>query len=95
MVAATGKMLVSRNLGQDMRYLRHEVLEAGFRFIVCIPLNSGGKVVGVMSAATRQDRDLDERELNMLHAIGTWAGITIENARLNRQSRRSGGAGRT
>ncbi len=31
---------------------------------------------------------LDERELNLLTAIGTWAGITIENARLNRQSRR-------
>ncbi len=88
MVASTGKMLVSRNLGQDMRYLRHEVLEAGFRFIVCIPLSSSGKVVGVMSAATRLNRDLDERELNMLHAIGTWAGITIENAGLNRQSRR-------
>lgn len=88
MVAATGKMLVSRNLRQDMRYLRSEVLDAGFQFIVCIPLTSGGKVVGVMSAATRQDRDLDERELNMLNAIGSWAGITIENAHLNRQSRR-------
>jgi len=88
MVASTGKMLVSRNLRQDMRFLRHEVLEAGFQFIVCIPLVSGGKVVGVMSAATRQDRDLDERELNMLNAIGSWAGITIENAHLNRQSRR-------
>lgn len=88
MAAATGKMLVSRNLRQDMRYLRPEVLEAGFQFIVCIPLTSGGKVVGVMSAATRKDRDLDERELNTLHAIGSWAGTTIENARLNRQSRR-------
>jgi signal transduction histidine kinase len=88
MVAATGKMLVSRNLGQDMIFLRREVLEAGFQFICCIPLASGGKVVGVMSAATRKDRDLDERELNMLNAIGSWAGITIENARLNRQSRR-------
>jgi two-component system sensor histidine kinase DevS len=88
MAAATGKMLVSRNLRQDMRYLRPSVLEAGFQFIVCIPLTSGGKVVGVMSAATRQERDLDERELNMLHAIGSWAGITIENARLNRQARR-------
>jgi signal transduction histidine kinase len=49
---------------------------------------AGGKVVGVMSAATRHLRQMAERELNMLTAIGTWAGITIENARLNRQSRR-------
>jgi len=88
MVAATGKMLVSTNLRQDMRYLRPSVLEAGFQFICCIPLTSGGSVVGVLSAATRSLRKLDERELNMLTAIGTWAGVTIENARLNRQSRR-------
>jgi len=88
MVAATGKMLVSRNLKQDMRYLNQAVLDAGFQFIACIPLTASGKVVGVMSAATRKNRELDERELNMLNAIGSWAGVTIENARLNRQSRR-------
>ncbi len=88
MAAATNKMLVSRNLSQDMRYLRPAVLEAGFQFIVCIPLASGGKVVGVLAAATRQDRNLDDRELNTLNAIGSWAGTTIENARLSRQSRR-------
>jgi len=88
MVAATGKMLVSTNLRQDMRYLRPSVLEAGFQFICCIPLNSGGKVVGVLSAASRRQPKMDERQLNMLTAIGTWAGVTIENARLNRQSRR-------
>ena len=87
-VAASGKMLASSNLLQDMRYLRPSVLEAGFQFICCIPLISGGKVVGVLGAATRRECCLDERELNMLTAIGTWAGVTIENARLNRQSRR-------
>ncbi len=88
MVAATGKPLVSNNLREDMRFLRPAVIEAGFRCIACIPLNAGGKVVGVMAAATRRDRQLSERELNLLTAIGTWAGITIENARLNLQSRR-------
>jgi two-component system, NarL family, sensor histidine kinase DevS len=88
MVAATGKTMVSTNLREEMRYLRSEVLEAGFRSIACIPLSSGGKVVGVMAAATRRDQFLDERELNLLNAIGAWAGLTIENLRLNRQSRR-------
>jgi signal transduction histidine kinase len=88
MVAATGKPLVSNDLSHDMHYLRPAVVEAGFKCIACIPLLAGGKVVGVMSAATRHDRKMDERELNLLAAIGTWAGMTIENARLNRQSRR-------
>jgi signal transduction histidine kinase len=88
MVAASGKLLVSTNLREEMRYLRPAVIDAGFKSIACIPLNAGGNVVGVMAAATRRDRYLDERELNLLTAIGTWAGMTIENARLNRQSRR-------
>jgi len=87
-VAATAKPLISTNLGKDMRFLRRSVLEAGFQCIACIPLLAGGKVVGVMSTASRSERELDPRELSMLLAIGTWAGITIENARLNRQSRR-------
>ncbi len=88
MVASTGKALVSSNLKQDMQYLRPAVLDAGFQSIACIPLTAGGKVVGVLSAATRRERQFDERELNLLTAIGTWAGITIENARLSRQARR-------
>jgi two-component system sensor histidine kinase DevS len=88
MTAATGKPLVSNDLRKDMHFLRPAVLEAGFQCIACIPLSAGGKVVGVMSAATRRERQLDERELHLLIAIGTWAGVTIENARLNRQSRR-------
>ena len=88
MVAASGKPLVSTNLQEDMRFLRPAVLEAGFQCIACIPLSAGGKVVGVLSAATRRNRQLSERELNLLVAIGTWAGVTIENARLSSQSRR-------
>lgn len=88
LVGATGRPLVSYNLRQDMKYLRPSVLDAGFQCIAVIPLQAGGKVVGVMSAATRRERALDEREIHLLTAIGTWAGITIENAHLSRQSRR-------
>jgi len=87
-VAATGKPSLSDNLRKDMRYLRPAVMDAGFQSIACIPLTAGGKVVGVMSAATSKDHHLGEREMKILTAIGAWAGITIENARLNRQSRR-------
>ena len=41
-----------------------------------------------MGIATRSERQLDQRELSLLSAIGTWAGITIENARLAQQARR-------
>lgn len=88
MAAATNKIMFTHNLAQDLRYLRPAILDAGFKFIVCLPLAFGNKVIGVMAAATRRDRNLDDRELNMLNAIGSWAGTAIENARLSRQSRR-------
>ncbi len=87
-VAATGKPMVSTNPRQEMRYLRPAVLDAGFRCIGCIPLIASGEVVGVMSVATRQERCISQRELSLLTAIGSWAAIGIENARLHRQARR-------
>lgn len=88
MVAASGKPLVSNNLRKDMRYLRPAVLDAGFQCIACIPLSASGVVVGVMAVATRKNRTLAERVMRLLSAIGAWAGIAIENARLNRQAQR-------
>jgi two-component system sensor histidine kinase DevS len=87
-VAQMGKPLVSTALSQDLRFVRKAVVEAGFRCLASIPLTAHGNVVGVMNVATRRERVLDKRELNLLSAIGTWAGITIENARLHRQARR-------
>jgi two-component system sensor histidine kinase DevS len=87
-VAASGKPMISAKLQEEMRYLRPSVLVAGFKCIACIPLTAGGEVVGVMSAATRRERCISERELNLLTAIGSWAGLAIENARLHRQARR-------
>jgi len=88
LVAQTGKPLVSTALQHDLRYLRRAVVEAGFHCIACIPLATHGSVVGVMGVATRRERLFDQREIDLLTAIGTWTGITIENARLHRQSRR-------
>jgi signal transduction histidine kinase len=87
-VAQLGQPLVSTSLETDMRFLRRAVVEAGFRSFACIPLTAHRKVVGVLSVASRQERLFSTRELDLLSAIGTWAGTAIENVRLNRQSRR-------
>ena len=87
-VAESGKQLVSTDLSNDMRFLRSAVVEAGFKSMACIPLISRGAVVGVMSVASHLERQFDEREIELLLAVGSWAGITIENAHLHRQSRR-------
>ena len=87
-VAQTGKPLVRLDLRKNLRYLRPEFVDEGFCCMACVPLTSRGNVVGVISVATRRKQRLDIREINLLTAIGAWAGITIENARLHRQARR-------
>ena len=87
-VALSGKPMVSNNPREEMRYLRSAVLEAGFSCIACIPLTASGEVVGVMGVASRRERPITDRELNLLTAIGSWTAIATENARLHRQARR-------
>jgi two-component system, NarL family, sensor histidine kinase DevS len=82
------KPIISDTLNKDTRFLRPAVIAAGFRCMACVPLTAPGKVVGVLSIATRQKRPLDEREIQLLTAVGTWAGIAIENVRLDQQARR-------
>ena len=44
--------------------------------------------MGVMSVATRVTDPFDERSVQLLTAVGTWAGLAIENARLHTNARR-------
>jgi two-component system, NarL family, sensor histidine kinase DevS len=88
MVAESGKPLVNLNPKTDLRYLRQSVARAGYECIAVIPLIAHASVVGVMSIATRQTRHMTDREVQLMLAIGAWAGTTIENARLHQQARR-------
>ncbi len=87
-VAMLGETMISTSLETDIRFIRKSIVKAGFRCLACIPLKARTKVVGVLSVASREERTFTERELELLEAIGTWAGIAIENARLNNQARR-------
>jgi two-component system sensor histidine kinase DevS len=88
LVAETGKPAVTDTLQDDVRFLRRQVINAGFRCLACIPLIAHTNVVGVMGVATRKPQQLEGREISLLTSIGTWAGTAIENVRLNQQNRR-------
>lgn len=83
------KPLVSRNLAADTRFLRPAVIEAGFSQLACVPLvGSDRKLIGVLSTARRGDPPIDEHDVQLLGAVGYWAGLAIENARLHQDARR-------
>ncbi|MGD2252502.1 MAG: GAF domain-containing sensor histidine kinase [Anaerolineales bacterium] len=87
-VAESGKPLSISNLAKEPGLLRQGLVEAGFGAYVSVPLGARGETVGVLSLAFLAEREVSERELSLLSAVGAAAGIAIENARLNRQSRR-------
>lgn len=87
-VAKSRKPLVGRQLANDSNFRRDAVVEAGFQQIACVPLLSGENLMGVMSIATRTNDPFDERNVQMLVAVGAWAGLAIENARLHSNARR-------
>jgi signal transduction histidine kinase len=87
-VAESGKPLVSIDPQKEVGYFRSEVIESGLCCVACIPLATRGSVVGVMCVAAKEPHNFDDRVLDLLLAIGTWTGLSIENVRFGRQSRR-------
>jgi signal transduction histidine kinase len=87
-VAESGKPLVSIDPQREVGYFRSEVIESGLCCVACIPLATRGGVVGVMCVAAKEPHNFDERVLDLLLSIGTWTGLSIENVRFGRQTRR-------
>lgn len=85
LVAATGQPIISTDLARDERYLRREVVAAGFKACVCFPLFAKGKVVGSINLAARLANTLSESDLTLLAGIGHQVGVAVENARLYQQ----------
>jgi len=88
LVAKTRKPIIGRQIANDTNFLRDAVVQAGFQQIACIPLMASENLMGVMSVATRANDPFDERSVQLLTAVGTWAGLAIENARLHANARR-------
>jgi len=88
LVAKSRKSMIGMHLANDTNFLRDAVVQAGFQQIACIPLLSGENLIGVMSVATRDIEPFDQRSVQLLTAVGTWAGLAIENARLHANARR-------
>ena len=88
LVAQTGEPIISVDLAKDARFARDAVVKAGFHQIACLPLKASGNLVGVLNVATRGQVPFDARDIQLLSAVGNWAGLSIENARLHQNARR-------
>ena len=84
-VAQTGESLIVNDVSHDPRWYTDLDLSTDFatRSILCTPLISHDKVIGVVEAINKRDGSpFDEEDLNLLTSFAAQAAIAIENARL-------------
>ena len=83
--AETGEVLAATDAAQDGRVANNHKLcleSENIRGCVSVPLKSGGKIVGVISAGTHSPRDFSGADIRLLEVLGGHIGVAIESAQL-------------
>jgi PAS domain S-box-containing protein len=81
-VALTGQPLTVENASRDPRLTKETIRAEKIEAQCTVPLKSRGVVVGTLSVANRRPRQFLPEEVELLTAIGSQIGITMENAQL-------------
>jgi len=84
-VAKEAKPLIIPDVSKDLRFSKglDESLPLSTKSILCVPLISKGKVLGVIELINKVGGEPFERnDLDLLSALADFAAIAIENARL-------------
>jgi PAS domain S-box-containing protein len=68
--------------------LKEEARKEGSSSIAWIPLNAQGRVVGILNVSTSRPIPFEDRDVELLQAIGNVIGVAIENARLFEETKR-------
>ncbi|MEE9144614.1 MAG: GAF domain-containing protein, partial [Candidatus Binatia bacterium] len=61
---------------------REMLRKAGYRSYLGIPLQIGGRAIGVINLISREEREISPGEISLMTAFADQAGIAIENANL-------------
>jgi diguanylate cyclase (GGDEF)-like protein len=82
-VAKHGEAVISEDAEQDPRFARRidEVTQWETRSVVCMPLRSRLRVLGVIQLVNVDFSEFHEQEIFFLQALCDYAAIAIENAR--------------
>ena len=87
-VALTGQPLVVENASRDPRLTKDSIREEKIEAQCIVPLKARGLVVGTLCVANRRPRQFLPEEVELLTAIGSQIGITVENTQLYQEQQR-------
>jgi adenylate cyclase len=81
-----GKMIVEHRLQQDDRHFKgvDEQTNEASRSMLCIPLRTENRIIGVVQTLNKRNGDYDERDKLLLEHFSVQAGAAIRAARLIR-----------
>lgn len=84
-VAQTGRPIRVDNAQDDHRHFKQIDKKTGFltRSILCVPLQTRGKVVGVLEVFNKRSGPFTKADEALLCSMANYAAISIENARLH------------
>lgn len=83
-VAARGKSIIVNDIRQSPHFFSVIDDATGFktRSVLCVPMISQGKVIGVIELLNKRDGDFGDNDEELLQSIVSSLVIAIENARL-------------
>jgi diguanylate cyclase (GGDEF)-like protein len=82
-VAKHGEQVISANVQEDPRFAKHvdDITQWQTRSVVCVPLRSRLRVLGVIQLVNLDMTQFNEPELFFLQSLCDYAAIAIENAK--------------
>jgi signal transduction histidine kinase len=69
--------------------MRAQVIAAGHRAVLAVPLHAKGELIGVLSIAFANPRDFTDSEIGMLQTLADQAALALDNARLYQRAQRA------
>jgi signal transduction histidine kinase len=76
------QLMTTANLATDQARTRQTCMREGFGACVRLPLLARGEVLGLLTIQSRDHRQFDDADREVLTAIGNQIGIAIANAQL-------------
>ncbi|MBU0485989.1 MAG: GAF domain-containing protein [Proteobacteria bacterium] len=87
-VAALGEPIIENDAPKSSYFHPEIDISTGFttRSVLCVPMISQGKVMGVIEVLNKLDGDFTEGDKGLLQSIATSVSIAMENARLYKET---------
>ena len=87
-VASRGEAIIENDVANSSQFYARIDELTGFktRSVLCVPMISQGRVVGVIEVLNRKEGDFRDKDKDLLQSIASSVSIALENARLYKET---------